>query len=208
MPFEKSKLHILALSLFIVTVMLPCLSDADPLDNWHQRNPLPQGCLYYRTVGSGVTYGNNIFVFVGAFADDFFQGCALIQTSPDGVTWTSRNVGTTNFLNGVTYGDGTFVAVGNGLLTSPNGITWTSRNLGTLYGLFGVTYGNGTFVVVATGGTILQSDPINGNCTAMLSTDLSLHVPIISFNGAYLWGDATCVSATADGSVTCMVTNY
>jgi hypothetical protein len=44
-----------------------------------------------------------------------------ILTSPDGETWTQRTSGTTVGLYGVAYGNGTFVAVGEGgtILTSP-----------------------------------------------------------------------------------------
>ena len=61
----------------------------------------------------------------------------------------------------MTYGNGTFVAVGGSLsfnggfagtiLTSPDGITWTSRIQGAILSevvLGSVTYGNGTFVSV------------------------------------------------------------
>jgi hypothetical protein len=53
---------------------------------------------------SGVTYGNGLFVAVGSYG--------TILTSPDGVSWTARASGTSNFLNGVTYANGLFVAVG------------------------------------------------------------------------------------------------
>ena len=44
-----------------------------------------------------------------------------ILTSPDGVTWTQRTSGTSRDLNGVAYGNGLFVAVGDfGIIfTSP-----------------------------------------------------------------------------------------
>jgi hypothetical protein len=59
----------------------------------------------------------------------------------------------------VTYGNGLFVAVGEGgaILTSPDGVSWTARTSGTGDWLFGVTYGNGLFVAVGEGGTILTS---------------------------------------------------
>ena len=41
----------------------------------------------------GVTYGNGTFVAVG--------GYGTILTSPDGVTWTRRTSGTSNWLEGV-----------------------------------------------------------------------------------------------------------
>jgi hypothetical protein len=73
-----------------------------------------------------------------------------ILTSPDGVNWTARASGTSNWLNGVTYGNGLFVAVGGGgaILTSPDGVNWTRRASGTSNFLNGVTYGNGLFVAV------------------------------------------------------------
>ena len=37
-----------------------------------------------------------------------------ILTSPDGVTWAIRSSGTSDYLLGVAYGNGTFVAVGYG----------------------------------------------------------------------------------------------
>jgi len=67
-----------------------------------------------------------------------------------GTTWTKRTSGTDAWLEGVTYGNGIFVAVGNlgTILTSPDGVKWTKRNSGTESYLRGVTYGNGIFVAV------------------------------------------------------------
>ena len=90
------------------------------LDNWHWRNPLPQGNNL-----NGIVYGNHTFVTVG--------DAGTILTSPDGVTWTSRSSGTTYNLYGIVYSSDTFFAVGyNGsiIITSPDGITWTSGTSG------------------------------------------------------------------------------
>ena len=67
-----------------------------------QRNPL-----------KGVTYGNGLFVAVG--------DVGAILTSSDGVSWTQRTSGTSNWLRGVAYGNSMFVAVGwfGTILTSP-----------------------------------------------------------------------------------------
>ena len=75
-----------------------------------------------------------------------------------GATWTLRVPGINN-LNGVAYGNGTFVAVGsNGtILTSRDGVSWTVRTSGTANTLYDVTYGNGLFVAVGVYGTILTS---------------------------------------------------
>ncbi len=82
-----------------------------------------------------------------------------ILTSPDGITWTSRTLGTGDTLYGVAYGSNHFVAVGYAgtILTSSDGVTWTSRPSGTGNSLHGVAYGDNTFVVVGDQGSILQS---------------------------------------------------
>ena len=65
-----------------------------------------------------------------------------ILTSPDGTSWTKRTSGTSEYLFGVTYGNGLFVTVGNSgtILTSTDGTTWTSKTSGTTQNLWGVTY--------------------------------------------------------------------
>ena len=80
------------------------------------------------------------------------------MTSPDGITWTIRTSAADNSWNGVTYGNGLFVAVagtgtGNRVMTSPDGITWTIRTSAADNWWQGVTYGNGLFVAVAGAGT-------------------------------------------------------
>jgi len=91
---------------------------------------------------SSVTFSNSKFVAVGC-------GQGTILTSVDGVTWTSRTTGT-GCLNGVTYGNGKFVAVdyAGTMLTSTDGMSWTSQTTGTNQWLGGVTYGNGKFIAV------------------------------------------------------------
>jgi hypothetical protein len=52
-----------------------------------------------------------------------------IRTSPDGVTWTPRDSGTTKNLHSVTWTGAQLVAVGEdgAVATSPDGATWTPR---------------------------------------------------------------------------------
>jgi hypothetical protein len=80
------------------------------------------------------------------------------MTSPDGITWTSRTSAADNNWNGITYGNGLFVAValtgtGNRVMTSPDGITWTSRTSAAENEYNSVCYGGGLFVAVAQSGT-------------------------------------------------------
>jgi len=79
----------------------------------------------------------------------------------NGVDWTTRTPGFGNSgINGVTYGDGLYVAVGwfGKLSTSTDGITWTTRTSG--FGttvIRGVTYGDGLYVAVGYDGKLTTS---------------------------------------------------
>lgn len=70
------------------------------------------------------------------------------MTSADGVNWTNAASGVGSWLQGITYADNAFIAVGDGdtLITSPDGIIWTKGATGHSETLFAVTYGNRAIV--------------------------------------------------------------
>lgn len=154
---------------------------------------------------TGVVYGNGTYVAVGT---------SIIFTSTDGSLWTPVNSNTSLQLSAVAYGKGTFVAVGHKcvsmtcpglIITSADGLVWRRRILDDVKSLSGIAFINDTFVAVGNSGTILQSDPLSGNCTSTLSSDLSIHIPIINFNDRKIWGDGKC-EVGVDGSLMCRVT--
>jgi len=79
----------------------------------------------------------------------------IVETSPDGISWTDRVASGAN-LSGV-YGDGSlWVAVGGSggaVITSPDGITWTSRTTPTSEPLKGVHKDNNFWVAVGGAGS-------------------------------------------------------
>jgi hypothetical protein len=88
-----------------------------------------------------------------------FCGVARVLVSDPLDTWHWRNpLPQGNPLHRVTYGDGTWVAVGAGgsIVTSHDEVNWLPRNSGTTQTLRGIIYGNGQFVAVG-GNTILTS---------------------------------------------------
>jgi photosystem II stability/assembly factor-like uncharacterized protein len=167
------------------------------LETWHYRiNPLPEGNIL-----RGVIFNNGLFVAVGGSA---YGGNGFILTSEDGITWTSRTSGTSDFLSGVSFGNGTFVTVGAGgtILTSRDGISWTSRSSGSESDLFGVTFGDGTFVAIGTGGTILTSiDGISWNASDGL--DWTLRAPVANGIGlnAVSYGEGKFVIVSFPGTI-------
>jgi hypothetical protein len=146
----------------------------DPLDNWTFR--------YSETGLSGnpaITYGNNQFVAVGGRP-------GTILTSPDGIDWTRRASGTTDWLYNITYGNNQFVAVGRQILTSPDGINWTCRasgydnGMGDPYSIYGIAYGNNAFVAV--GSAVHFFNPFFGQTYIILTSPDG-----INWTGDY-WG--------------------
>ena len=76
--------------------------------------------------------------------------------------WVARTSPTTKDLNGIAFGAGQFVAVGNSgtILTSPDGVTWSIRAASTTQNLKSVAYGTMSLNFAAVGalGTIVFSD--------------------------------------------------
>jgi len=107
-----------------------------------------------------VTFGEGLFVAVSDSGASH-----RVMTSPDGNTWTPRELPTSaashswrSVTYGVVNGAGIFVAVsesgtGDRVMTSPDGITWTSRTSAADNNWQSVAFGNNVFVAVANSGT-------------------------------------------------------
>ncbi len=110
-----------------------------------------------------VTYGNGSFVVVGA---DDRRGIGLVVTSSDSVRWEGFSVGSLPpypaRLHGTAYGNGRFVAVGDGiLLTSQNGQDWVIPHQNGFY-FRGVRFVAGTFVGAGLDGEVgISEDGVN-----------------------------------------------
>ena len=113
-------------------------------------------------------------------------------------------------LNKVTFGNNTFVAVGNSgtILSSPSGAIWTERDSKTLEDLTDVAYGNGKFVAVGNHGTILVSsdDGVNWEERTPYSGTISDLTAIAYGNGIFVAvGAPVCgiyeVTTSKDGTI-------
>jgi hypothetical protein len=142
----------------LTLVLLCCCGSvfADGFDNWHWRNPLPNGnppagphALY------GVVFANGKFVGAG--------DSGTVSISPDGTNWTESATATTNTLNAIIYGGGLFLAVGDGgaVETSTDGMNWMLRASGTTNSLAAAAFANGIFVAVGGNAVITSSDAAN-----------------------------------------------
>ena len=160
--------------------------------NWTLRNSGAAFALW------DIAYGNGIYLAVGASggvrstdgvtwtstpgaAGDTvaFGGGKFVKAGPDasvstdGVTWTPGVIGSVTLEN-VTYGFGTFVAVGpSGIFTSSNGTNWQNRNVRTRQKLNAVDFANDSFYVVGFGGTIYQSGYLTNTPATILQSPQS-----------------------------------
>lgn len=116
----------------------------NPLDVWTIRNSGAGNKICAITYRSG-------FVAVGL--DGY------IATS-DAVTWTRRNSGTGDYLYGITWGNNTFVAIGESsynIFTSNDAVNWTRRNGAGEHNSHAIAFGNGVFAAVGSGAIVLYS---------------------------------------------------
>jgi len=87
------------------------------------------------------------------------RGTIVISTD-NGSSFSTVTSPTANDLRGVTFGNNTFVAVGdsgNIVRSTDNGSSWENATSPTANGLYGVTFGNNTFVGVGLSGNIIRS---------------------------------------------------
>jgi hypothetical protein len=133
---------------------------------------------------NAITYANGLFIAVGRnyeFISDTQE--TRILTSPDGINWTKQALPIMASpyqpaLNGIIFGGGQFLAVGEYdsyndggplLLSSPDGTNWTQRYYPEVVGLGAVLYANDSFAAMGgfwdgerwNPGTITSSDGIH-----------------------------------------------
>jgi hypothetical protein len=105
--------------------------------SWRSLPTQPSGITGPTVDLYNTVYGNDLFVTVGTYntststQEIAYDG--FIATSPDAMSWTILPY-TPDYLSGVTYGPGQFVAVGRegSILTSSDGTTWTPRSASAL----------------------------------------------------------------------------
>ena len=158
--------------------------------NWNALSTEPTGITSPTVDLYNAAYGNGLFVTVGTSntttSTQEITYLGLIATSPDANTWTLLPT-TPNYLSGITYGAGQFVAVGREgeILTSPDGATWTAQSAPALdvsetpY-LISIVYAGNQFVATgndvginpSTGFLLTSPDGVNW---AMQSTGANLY---------------------------------
>ena len=130
-----------------VTVEDPPPAADEPF--WRYRSPLPT----WREL-TEVKYLNGKFMALG--------GAGTLIMSTDGVNWDSVCVDALLTLQGITYGNDLYVAVGYGggsgiVYTSSDALNWSRAAETVGHNLYDVTYGNNKFVAVGQGQKVVVS---------------------------------------------------
>lgn len=143
----------------------------------------------------GVTYGT-AFLAVG-------NGGSLFS-STNAIDWTALPSGVTADFYAASYGNSSYVAVGQGgvvLLSTDEMATWTQAASGTPNDLYALAYSGSLFLAVGANGAIVTS--IDGISWAVQSSGTSSHLYGVTYgNGLYVAvGSAGTVLVSGDGAV-------
>jgi hypothetical protein len=116
-----------------------CLVSTDGLTTT-ATGTMPATTNYY-----AVEFGGGFFVAISRISG------TMAARSVNGIDWVSSTLPTTAIWQNITYGNNSFLAIGNATngATSPDGITWTARTLSSSTSWRGATFGAGKFVITS-----------------------------------------------------------
>ena len=134
---------------------------------------------------------------------------AVCYTSPDGVTWTSRTMPSTNAWTSIAVNSaGLFCAVGNtsgtAAATSPDGITWTARTLPSTATWCSIAYNGTNFVAIPSNAanTAAASSPDGITWTARTLPTSAQWQQVVALGGTFLASSTTTAWATSPDGTT------
>ena len=147
-----------------------------------------------------------IFAFIFSACSDFSGNEDAVEASlkPAPVTETTTSTIKYSKLNGVTFGNNTFVAVGDkGAVrtSSDNGATWDNGTSGITSELNEIAYGNSTFVAVGQSGRIYTSSD-NGTTWSRSTWSGSDHLTGVAYGNNIFnaVSSANVIKSTDNGS--------
>ena len=154
---------------------------------------------------AALAFGNNTFLAMTStgnftalpvtWTNRFFGA-----TSDNVADWTARGtVGTVGIpLEGIAFGGGTFVAVGDNsaLYSLDNGATWSPGTISGMQGLSRVAYGNGRFVTFGVAG-----DNVAVSVDGIAWTTSPIGIPASEFPDLLGFGNGLFLATTSAGNV-------
>jgi hypothetical protein len=184
------------------------LNDEAAFNDFGETRVAPSGVFGWTSQTAGSPYAGG-FLGLGCNGSDLWVAVGTsgeVQTSPDGITWTSDDIGTGNVPRSVAYdGSGLWCIVGqSGLIfTSPDGIAWTQRTPGSSYSgnFIGVAHNKSDLWVAVGASGEVQTSP-DGITWTSRSRSASFTLWNVAYNGSDLWtavGDNQRIQTSPDG---------
>ena len=158
-----------------------------------------------------VRFLNGIYVLVG-------DG-GRIQTSTNGITWTTRTSNTTSQLNDVAWGNGVYVTGGASgtIRSSTDAVTWTTRtaNFGTDE-IATIIFGNNLFVaggtigrlVTSTDGTTWTARTVNVSSESVYQIAFGNNTYVLGAGGGQVRSSTDAITWTTRDVSALIGTNY
>jgi hypothetical protein len=178
------------------TAALSDIVTSTDADNWNLR--------FFHSANNyvvrAVTYGDGLYVAVGE---------RIVLTSTDAKTWKHNDISTSNFMNGIAYGNGVFVAAGSAgrimVSSDPSAEKWSENTSATDSNFSAVAYGNNKFVIV--GASTLATIDINPSIGSVLAPVLQSNSNVmhdVAFDSdSNIWmivGNAGYVATSTNGT--------
>ncbi len=152
---------------YLLAVVDMDISGGADCDKFTDRNFFNAGDYAGYYGGAGLNPPGSANVQVPHDSDLTYDFSLVVNVSAiDLDSWDLKVSGATSDLKTVSYGNDSFIAVGNNglVLTSPDGNSWTKRNSGTNEFLEGIIYGQGNFYIVGhSGKSLISADGISWN---------------------------------------------
>lgn len=175
--------------------------------NWNNYS-LPSAYMGDYTGFGDVTYGNGLYVCVGK-TNDYRINQGYIISSTDGTNWTPRLRPTyaDNYICGVCYGNGRFVAIGNNdniVYSSINGISWSRQTIPP--GGNEIKFANNLFFIPLLNSNLISTDGLSWTSHSTGSTNSYIH-DIKYIHGLYMGSASGYLATSIDGTNWCEYTN-
>jgi len=190
-----------------VTWSAPGASSAGPFSHWH---PLSHATPSMSSIAA-VAHGNGRYVAVGTD----ISGIAASAASTDGIRWMEQSFGVSGpqfplpgsgmllQVNGVAFGNGTFVAVGSGgsVLTSTDGLSWTNHALTPLAAptLQSIVFDQGLFVAVSSDDNGSLWSSADGISWTNIGFELERHFQKVIFGGGKFVAVGNSMQVSSNG---------
>jgi hypothetical protein len=156
--------------------------------------------VFLKDVAYGVVSGTGMFVALGSYNPSETSSNIALYSIDSGKTWEAGTLPTD--YSSVAYGNGMFVACGNGIAYSSDGVNWSQSTPTPADSIYfnDITYGNGMFVALgedtSTANAMSSSDGITWTPSVILDPNCIWHT--VTYGGGTFLAFGSTTTTTGD----------